>query len=395
MMPEYLAPGVYLEETRSVHGPIASAPTSITAFVGATAKGPLNTATDIASIAQYGETFGAPSPVSPVSIAVFQFFSNGGRHAVVVRTASAGGRSRASASQVIGDAGKGTGVHALGHSPSAGVLLTPDAAALSLREHDALTKSVLAFCKQHGIFYLLDAPQSRSRRNPVDAVTSWAARSHALRDASAAVYFPRVRMADPSGRSNAILVPASGAVAGVYARTDSQHGVWQAPAGTKARLLGITDVEMAPSDAQMARLQSASVNALHPFPGLGILVWGARTFSPAAANSEWKYVPVRRLSLFIERSLYRGLAWSVFEPNEEFLWAQIRLSVSSFLNQLFRRGAFTGASTREAYFVRCGRDTMTSSDISNGRIIVAIGFAPLKPAEFIVLQLELRAVEAS
>lgn len=213
--------------------------------------------------------------------------------------------------------------------------------------------------------------------------------------ANAAVYFPRVRMADPVGKSNTILVPASGAVAGVSARTDSQRGVWQAPAGTKARLLGITDVEMTLSDAQMARLQSVSINALRPFPGLGILVWGARTFASAAVDSEWKYVPVRRLALFVERSLYGGLQWTVFEPNGEPLWAQIRLSVSSFLNQLFRRGAFAGASAREAYFVRCGRDTMTSSDIHDGRIIVAIGFAPLKPAEFIVMQLELRAAEAN
>jgi len=394
MMPKYLSPGVYVEEMRFGHGTISSARTSITAFVGATENGPLHTATEVGSAAEYGDIFGSPSPASPLSLAVFQYFSNGGRQAIVVRTKAANTRTRAGAGNVIGDAAKGTGIHALGSSPSAGLLLTPDATAMSVREFDAVTKSALAYCEQHHIFYLIDAPHLRIRQNPVDTVVGWAARSSAMRHANAAVYFPWVTMSDPTGKSKPALVPASGAIAGVYARTDRRRGVWKAPAGTEARLLGVGDVEMTLSEAQMARLNGASINPLHPYPGHGILAWGARTFVSNNADSEWKYIPVRRLFLFVERSVRQGLSWSVFEPNDELLWAQLRLSVSSFLNRLFRRGAFAGASAREAYFVKCGRDTMTSSEIDNGRVVVKIGFAPLKPAEFVVLRLELGTADS-
>jgi len=395
MMPEYLAPGVYVEEARFVQGPIASAPTSITAFVGVAVKGPLHTATEVGSFAEYSEIFGPVSPSSPLSLGVFLFFSNGGRKAVVVRTASAGTRARTVAADVIGDTLKGTGIHALGHSPTVDLLLTPDASAMSVREHDAVTKSALAFCEAHGIFYLVDPPHARVRRDPVATVVNWAARSSAIRHANAAVYFPRVVMSDPTGKLKSIVVPASGAVAGVYARTDIQRGVWKAPAGTDARLLGVGDVELALSETQMARLHGASINALRQFAGYGILAWGARTFLSQGTHSEWQYVPVRRLYLYIERSLQQGLAWAVFEPNDEPLWAQIRLSVSSFLNYQFRRGAFSGASARDAYFVKCGRDTMTSMDINNGRVIVQVGFAPLKPAEFVLMRLAFRTAHST
>ena len=395
MMPEYLAPGVYVEGTSFVHGPIAPSPTSIAAFVGATAKGPLHNPTHLNNIAAYRESFGLISPACPLSLSVFQFFSNGGRRAIVIRTASVSADSRGRATKIVGDAAKGTGIHALGNSPSVGLLLTPDVSAMGLREHSSVTQSVLTFCEKHRIFHLVDAPQSRSRRNRVDTVITWAKRSGAMRHPNAAVYFPRIRMSDPSGKSNSILVAASGAVAGVYARTDSQRGVWTPPAGMKARLLGTTDVEFALSESQMERLQSASINPVRSFPGHGILAWGARTFAPGGSRSEWKYVSVRRMFLFIESSVEEGLRWVVFEPNDEALWAQIRLSISSFLNHLFRHGAFPGASTREAYFVRCGRDTMTQDDIRGGRVIAEVGFAPLKPAEFVLLRLGLGTAESN
>lgn len=393
MMPKYFAPGIFLEPTSFTRGPIVSVATAATAFVGATLKGPVHTATQVNSVAEYRELFGAPSPASPVSISVLQFFSNGGRQAVVVRTAASGGRSRPRTghADIVGDAGKGTGIHALGTSPPVGLMVTPDAGVMSLREHDALLKAVLTYCERHRIFYIADAPKLRSTRDPIDSVIGWAGRAGAITHANAAVYFPQVRMSDPSGRSGCVVVSASGAVAGVYARTDHQHGVWQAPAGTKASLLGVTGVEVQSSDNQAARLTGAGINPLRSFPAGGILIWGARTLASAVGASEWKYVPVRRLSLFLQRSVEAGLGWTVFEPNDEPLWAQIRLSVSSFLNHLFQRGAFMGASTREAYFVKCGRDTMTANDINTGRIIVVIGFAPLKPAEFVMLRLEFQA----
>lgn len=396
-MPEYLAPGVYVEETSSAPGLITATTTSIAAIVGTTVKGPLDTPTEVRSFADYKEIFGPVSEASPTSMAVLHFFSNGGRRAVVVRVAAGTtrGPTRVAPTDMIGDAGKETGVHALGKRPVADVLLTPDAAGMSWREHEKLAKAILPLCEEHGIFYILDPPRAPSKQNPVEAVIDWAERSETLRHPNAAVYFPRVRTSDPSGAAEPILAPASGAVAGIYARTDAQHGVWQAPAGTRARLLGIKGLEVDLAESQRERLQHVCVNPLCSFPGLGILAWGARTFMAPKPDSEWKYVPVRRLYLFLERSLDRGLQWTVFEPNGEPLWAQIRLSVSSFMNHLFRRGAFAGTSSREAYFVKCGRETMTEAGICNGRVVLLVGFAPLKPAEFVILRLVLQTAESS
>ena len=392
-MPKYLASGVFVEQTTFAHGPIAPAATAATAFVGATLKGPWHTASQVNSLAEYREIFGDPSPASAVSISVLQFFSNGGRQAVIVRTAAAGGRARARAghAEIVGDAAKGTGIHALGSSPAVGLLVTPEAGVMTSREHDALLKAVLAYCDRQRIFYIVDAPMPRSTRDPFASVIGWAGRAGAIKHANAAVYFPRVRMSVPSEKPATAVCSASGAIAGVYARTDHQHGVWRAPAGANATLLGVTGIEAQPSDDQAARLTDAGINPLRSIHNGGIVVWGARTLASAAHTSEWKYVPVRRLSLLLQRSVEAGLGWTVFEPNGDPLWAQIRLSVSSFLHHLFQRGAFTGASAREAYFVKCGRETMTENDISSGQIIVMIGFAPLRPAEFVVLRLEFRA----
>ena len=207
-MPEYLAPGVYVEETSLVHGPIAPSPTSTTAFVGATLKGSLHTATEVSSFAEYRDAFGSASSASPVSLAVLHFFSNGGQKAIVVRAAAGGarGRTRVGFSDVIGEAGKGTGIHALGTSPSPGLLATPDAGAMTLREHHSLVKAVLSYCEEHQIFYIVDVPRLRPKQDSVETVIDWAQRSGALRHPNAAVYFPRLRTSDPSGKSSSILV---------------------------------------------------------------------------------------------------------------------------------------------------------------------------------------------
>lgn len=396
-MHEHLSPGVYVEETRLASQPIAATPTASAAFVGAASKGPLDSPARVTSFAEYAERFGSDSPESPLSLAVGHFFENGGQEGVVVRVAarSLRGGMRVTPSSVIGDAGKKTGLRALTERPLPALLLTPDACTMSWREHDALARGVLAFCAAHRLFHVADPPRPRSVRAPVRSVCEWAARSDTPRHPNAAVYFPRLRSTGSSGGSAGVLAPASGAVAGVYARADLRRGVWQAPAGPSTRIHGIGGVEVDPSDRDMQRLLAAGVNALRSFPGIGVVVWGARTFASAASDAEWKYVPVRRFALFLERSLHEGLRWTVFEPNGAALWAQVRLCVSSFLNHLFLRGALAGASAREAYFVRCGQGTMTENDIREGRVVVLVGFAPLKPAEFTVLRLVLGAGDAT
>ena len=184
-------------------------------------------------------------------------------------------------------------------------------------------------------------------------------------------------------------MPPSGAVAGLYARFDLERGVWKAPAGLNAKLHTARGVEIELTDQDTAQLVKASINPIRYFADQGIVAWGARTFLAAANDKDWRYVPVRRLALFIEESLNRGLVWAMFEPNDEPLWAQIRLATSSFMNQLFRSGTFQGSHAGEAYFVRCSGETMTERDVDAGRIILQVGFAPLKPAEFIILRIEL------
>jgi hypothetical protein len=177
----------------------------------------------------------------------------------------------------------------------------------------------------------------------------------------------------------------------VYARTDNSRCVWKAPAGTGANLLGVSGLSYNVTDSESVAVNALGINCLRTFP-TGTLVWGARTLEGADQSaSEWKYIPVRRVALFIEESVYRGTQWAVFEPNAEPLWAQIRLHVGAFLQELFRQGAFQGNTPRDAYFIKCDATTTTQKDINAEMVNVVVGFAPLKPAEFIVLTISIKA----
>jgi phage tail sheath protein FI len=178
-------------------------------------------------------------------------------------------------------------------------------------------------------------------------------------------------------------------VAGVIARTDATRGVWKAPAGLDATLSGVVELATPLTDLEIGRLNPLGVNCLRASPGAGHTVWGARTRAGSdRLASEWKYLPVRRTALFLEESLYRGTQWVVFEPNDAPLWAQIRLNVGAFMNNLFRQGAFAGTTPREAFFVKCDAETTTQDDVNLGIVNIVVGFAPLKPAEFVVIRLQ-------
>jgi len=203
------------------------------------------------------------------------------------------------------------------------------------------------------------------------------------------LFFPRLKQPNPL-RDNQIeeFVP-SGAVAGIFARTDTQRGVWKAPAGLEAILSGVPQLSVNLTDAENGELNPLGINCLRAFPVIGRIVWGSRTLRGAdQLADEWKYIPVRRTALFIEESLYRGTKWVVFEPNDEPLWAQIRLNIGAFLHNLFRQGAFQGSTPRDAYFVKCDKETTNQTDINSGIVNIVVGFAPLKPAEFVVIKLQ-------
>jgi hypothetical protein len=219
-----------------------------------------------------------------------------------------------------------------------------------------------------------------------DAVTF--AQSHIDKAAGdyGAIYFPWVRSTDPigSGRNPKILLPPSGFVAGVYARIDNSRGVFKAPAGTEAGVFGALDVETTVSDTEQDSLNPISVNVIRTVPGSGFVVWGARTIG---SDASWRYVPVRRMAIFLRVSIYYGIQWAVFEPNDEPLWAELRLNIRAFMLTQFRAGAFQGSKPDDAFFVRCDSSTTTQQDIDNGVVNILVGFAPLKPAEFVVLKL--------
>ena len=180
-----------------------------------------------------------------------------------------------------------------------------------------------------------------------------------------------------------------GVIAGIFARTDATRGVWKSPAGLDAALNGIAGLQVNLSDGENGQLNPLGINSLRSFPVAGHVVWGARTLRGAdSMGDEYKYIPVRRLALFIEETLYRGTQWVVFEPNDEPLWAQIRLNLGAFMQNLFRQGAFQGKSPREAYFVKCDKETTIQNDIDRGIVNIVVGFAPLKPAEFVIIKIQ-------
>lgn len=242
------------------------------------------------------------------------------------------------------------------------------------------------YCRERRAFMIVDAPANQ--KQPADMCD--AARSTALPKTDyAAVYYPWIRIADPLQNGKLVLQPPCGTIAGLYARTDSARGVWKAPAGTDATLSGVQAVDYRLTDLENGTLNPLGVNCIRVLPVYGAVAWGARTLRGAdEMASEWKYIPIRRLALFIEESLFRGTQWVVFEPNDEPLWSQIRLNVGAFLHNLFRQGAFQGVSPKDAYFVKCDKETTTQTDINSGVVNIVVGFAPLKPAEFVIIRLQ-------
>ena len=272
------------------------------------------------------------------------------------------------------------------------LLCLPDTDRLTDRAAAAVATSVARYAAKRRAFYLLDPPNVDVVRADVPGIKAWIETYGALRHENAAVFFPRPLIRDPLDGHGLRSVPPSGTIAGLYARLDRERGVWKAPAGLHAALHGVQELEHRLTDAENGVLNPIAVNALRTFRDRGHVCWGARTLAGAdGLASEWKYVPVRRLALFLEESLYRGTAFAVLESNDEPLWSVIRLSVAAFMQSLLQQGAFQGRTPREAYFVKCDRETTTAEDVSRGLVNIVVGFAPMKPAEFVVLEIHQRA----
>ena len=313
----------------------------------------------------------------------------------------------AAANEVIGSAAAKTGIYALLKADLFNLLCLPPlvfsretvAPASERIEADTpmnVWTAAATLCAEERALLVVDAPRDWTVANAPANVATFSA----ITRRNAALYFPRVRATDPLRDNQLEDFAPCGVIAGIMARTDANRGVWKAPAGIEANLAGVLGLSINSqpaglTDAENGQLNPHGINCLRNLPGAGNVVWGARTLEGAdVLASQWKYVPVRRLALFLEESLYRGTQWVVFEPNDEPLWAQIRLNLGAFMHSLFIDGAFQGSSPREAYFVKCSRETTTQTDIDNGVVNIEVGFAPLKPAEFVVIKLQQIAQQA-
>jgi len=292
-----------------------------------------------------------------------------------------------SAADYIGSAANKTGLHRLEDVDLFNLLCVPPPT-LDGDTDPTVWAEAIAYAAKRRAMVLVDPPVSWATKDAARTGVSTDA-GIGVKSINAVAYFPRVKQANPL-RENQIeeFVPC-GVVAGVIARTDSTRGVWKAPAGLDAQLVGVDGLSVALTDAENGELNPLGLNCLRTMPAAGRVVWGARTRAgDDRLASEWKYLPVRRTALFIEESLFRGTQWVVFEPNDEPLWSQIRLNIGSFMHRLFQQGAFQGSSPREAYFVKCDRETTTQTDIDLGIVNILVGFAPLKPAEFVVIKIQ-------
>ena len=351
-MSETTSPGTYVGDSDCNPRRILGVSTSTAAFVGAGESGP-STPKQVTSIEEYEQAFGRSPGPDFLHHAVRGFFQNGGTRCYVHRLEP--GVDFAQDLQALKDL-------------DVSVVACPDSPSFP-----GIAAALIAHCEEMRYrIAVIDAPQSPP---PSDGLPA------ELRSSYAAYYYPWV-LASGCVEQEAVAVPPCGHIAGIYARTDSEQGVWHAPANQA--ILGILGLDEVVDSSQQEVLNALGVNVLREFPEQGAVVWGARTTSD---DQEWKYVNIRRLLIYLEHSIDSGLQWVNFEPNGEPLWDNVRRTVSDFLFNEWSNGALQGSKPEEGFFVRCDRTTMTQNDLDNGRLIVEIGVAPVRPAEFVIFRI--------
>lgn len=377
MPSDYRAPDIYVEEVATGPRPIGAVGTSVAAFVGRAPnlRAYLNAPRALNNWSEFMREFGGDKPKSTdLSHAVFGFFQNGGTRCFAVN---------------IGDAKTlGAGLAALEALDEVAIVAAPGFS-------DALSyQDVYSHCEK-----MLDRVAIFDSPEKVDKIEGLKEQAVPTKEGGkpspglappksdkglGAFYFPRIMVRDPlSDSTDPVTVPPSGHIAGIWARTDATRGVHKAPANEVIR--GALNVARPITRAEQAELNPAGVNCIRFFPTEGIRVWGARTIAPEA--SEWRYLNVRRLFNMIEESIAKGTRWVVFEPNDRPLWRDIKRDVSAFLRTLWRDGALMGRTAEEAFFVQCDEETNPPESIDQGRVIIRVGIAPVKPAEFIIFRI--------
>jgi phage tail sheath protein FI len=355
--------------------PIAGTPTGVAAFVGWAAQGPTDQAILLRSWSDFQQQFGGFDPRFYLGYAISHFFANGGQQAYVVRLASGGdSSSTAAASGAVM-----TGVHLLDAVPIFNLLAVPGEA------DPDLIAQLQAYCAGRRAFLIVDSAAGSTFATLQSGPDSRMTDANAI---NAAFYFPWLNALDAQQNITRPF-PPSGFVAGLYAATDASRGVWRSPAGLRANLTGESEPVLSLTNPQIGVLSAHAVNCIRHIAQFGDVLWGDRTLAGSdQAASDWKYVSVRRLALYIEQSLYDGTQWAVFEPNNAQLWTQLLSSVDAFMQTLFVQGAFQGTTPAQAYFVKCDVSNNPQASIDQGVVNILVGFAPVKPAEFIVIQIQ-------
>ena len=368
-------PGVYIPEINSPAKTIVGVSTATPVLIGTFPSGPSFTPRKVRSHQEGDRIFGGLQTNHLSSLVMKQFFDNGGKEIWIV---SIGRTTRGQPKLLL------KGLLQLSHIPSFTILLIPETTHLSDREAAKVFQTAIPIIEQQRAVYLIDPPQQDAIRQSVKSLALWYKSQPFIRHPNLILYHPRIHIPSMASAALPITIPPSGTLAGLFARLDETRGVWKAPAGMEATLMGVMGLEQLLTSQDVTLLESGNINALKQTSPTTFVAWGSRTLSP---DPEWRYVPVRRTALFLESSIKQGLTWTVFEPNDEPLWKQIRQSVGDFLTSLFRQGAFQGTKPQDAFFVKCGRDTITANDQAAGRLHILVGFAPLKPAEFVTLRI--------
>lgn len=392
-MPTYQAPGVYVEEVELGAKPIAGVGTSVAGFIGETESGSAyqDTPTLVTSWGDFVTKFGRYTDSTPyMAPAVFSYFLNGGTTAFIVKTADG---TDDAIKGTDGGPGARTGLTSLTDIDEVTIITAP-----GITSPDVI-KALIAHCELlKDRIAILDAAESTTGVTDFTDAASGYINDTVSENGYAALYTPwyksSVEYIDTADnnklKSKQLFIPPSGAMAGIYARSDSERGVHKAPANEQVR--GALELKVNYNKAEQSLLNPKGVNCIRAFAGRGILVWGART---TASDSLWKYVNVRRLFMFLEESIDEGTQWVVFEPNDERLWARVKQTISNFLTTQWREGALMGSTPEEAFYVKCDRETMTQDDIDNGRLICEIGVSPVKPAEFVIFRIAQWTANAS
>jgi Bacteriophage tail sheath protein len=385
-MPSYKHPGIYVEEIPGSTKLITAADTCVAAFVGKARKGPVNMAERIQSFNDYKGTYGdIASEDDTMGLAVQSFYLNGGKSAVICRLDGQG--SEPIAVKDYTDFYE----NYLEKIQDINIVVVPGEYWPSDGLGNPIIRTTLSHCeKMKNRIVIIDPPPD------FELGQAGALNKLALPASSYSVlYYPWVKVVNPfyNTRTNSyagktVAIGPSSFAAGIWCRTDRNRGVWKAPAGMEAMLVGAAGLNYKIGHREQDELNPFGVNCIKPIPRGRHVIWGARTLA-SNVDPQWRYISIRRTAMMIEQSIYKGIRWAVFEPSDHHLWSALRLSVGIFLNDLFRAGAFQGAKPSDAYFVRCGlNDTMTPADIAAGHLILIVGVAMLKPSEFTIFRIQ-------